>query len=83
MGKFLSVDETISVLESIISKNRHSLTEEELGCLFEVIDLLKEYKDERNLSQYLNPQIIQRAVEVLVRFLLEDDIFNKLRDLFS
>ncbi|MFN0213162.1 MAG: hypothetical protein ACKVT2_02815 [Saprospiraceae bacterium] len=83
MRTLLSIDEAISVLESIISKNRHSLTEEELRCLFEVIALLKEYKDEGNLSQYLNPQIIQKAVEVLLRFLLEDDIFNKLKDFFS
>ena len=83
MRKLLSIDEAILVLESIISKNRHSLTEEELECLFEIITLLKEYRDEGSLSQYLNSQIIQKAFEVLLRFLLEDDNFNKLKDFFS
>ena len=83
MRKFNSIDKAISVLESIISKNRHSLTEEELRCLLEVINLLKEYKNEKSQKHYLSPQIMQKAFEVLLRFLLEDDILNKLKDLFS
>lgn len=83
MRKLISVDEAILVIESIISKNRHSLTDEELGRLFEIITLLKEYKERGKPSQYLNPIVIQKAFEILLRFLLDDDFFDKLKDLFS
>ena len=83
MRKLISVDQSIEVIESIISKNRHSLTEEEIRCLFEVITLLKEYKNESNVGHYLNEQIIQKAFEVLLRFLLDGDVIDKLKNLIS
>lgn len=71
MSTLTRIDQSIEVMESIISKNRHSLTEEEFRCLFESIALLKEYKNKQKVSSYLNPQIVQRVVEILLRFLLD------------
>jgi|GEM_PF-2301502 len=83
MSKLISVDKAISAIDSIISKNRHSFTDKELRDLFEVVTLLKEYKDKSSFGSYLNPIIIQKATEVLLRFMLEADFFDKLNDLFS
>lgn len=83
MRKQASIDQAITAIESIISKNRHSLTEDEIRCLFEVATLLKEYKNESKRGEYLNPQIVQKAFEILLRFLLDVDTLDKLKDLFS
>lgn len=82
-NKFLSIDEAVNAIESVILKNRHSLTEDEVKCLIEGINLLKEYKDQSKPNHFLNPQIVQKTIEVLLKFLLEDDVLNKLEDLFS
>lgn len=83
MRKLKSIDQAIAAVESIISKNRHSLTEDEVRCLFEVTTILKEYKDESNGGRYLNPQLAQKAIEILLRFLLDVDTLDRLKDLVS
>ena len=76
-----TVDRLMLGIESIISENRSSLSEEEITLLKECITLLETLKIANGLKRPESINIVSSVINILLRVLLSEDI-HKVKDLF-
>lgn len=77
------IDLMVQTIMSVILKNRHSLTEEEVSDLNEIVFLLEEYRERVETTGHLSLQMLEKVFEILIRSLLEETLLNKIKDLLS
>ena len=75
-----TIDRLTAGIQSIISENRSSFSDQNVELLKECIAFLEAVRDAADPKNPLNNVIIARVIEILLRVLLSDD-FHKLKDL--
>ena len=76
-----TIDRLMLGIQSIVSENRSSLSEEEIALLKECITFLDTVKNVDDPKSPAAIGIVSSVIEILLRVLLSDD-FDKLKDLF-
>ncbi len=77
-----TIDRLILGIESIVSKSRSSLSDEEVSLLNDCISFLETAKSVNDLNNPMTTEIVSQVLMILMQFLLSDDI-HLLKDIFS
>ena len=75
-----TIDRLAAGIQSIISENRSSFSDQNVELLKECVVFLETVTDAADPKNPLNNIIIARVIEILLRVLLNED-FHKLKDL--
>jgi hypothetical protein len=76
-----TIDRLMQGIQSIVSENRSSFSDEQISLLKECLTFLDSVKNAEDPKSPMLIQIVSSVIEILLRILFCED-FDKMKDLF-